>query len=103
MWSLYLSVSQRLYPFSTNLQPMVSYNTVNFLHCYQSCNKEGKMLLHLRHFYFIKSLSNVKNAHTVTLAAAALPLFSPLQVQNEIMKGVQELDLNPILQLLNVC
>lgn len=61
------------------------------------------MLLHLRHFYFIESLSNVKNAHTVTLAAAALPLFSPLQVQNEIMKGVLELDLNPILQLLNVC
>lgn len=60
------------------------------------------MLLHLKHFYFIKSLSNVKNAHTVTLAAAALLLFSPLQVQNEIMKGVQELDLNPILQLLNV-
>lgn len=60
------------------------------------------MLLHLKHFYFIKSLSNVKNAHTVTLAAAALLLFSPLQVQNEIMKRVRELDLNPILQLRNV-
>lgn len=45
----------------------------------------------------------MKNAHTVTLAAAALPLFSPLQAQNEIKKGVQELDLNPIVQLLNVC
>ena len=61
------------------------------------------MLMHLKHFYFIKSPSNVKNAHIVTLVAAALLFFSPLQVQNEIMKGVQELDLNPILQLLNVC
>lgn len=60
------------------------------------------MLLHLKHFYFIKNLSNMKNTHTVTLVAAALLLFSPLQVQNEIMKGIQELDLNPILQLLNV-
>lgn len=57
----------------------------------------------MKYFYFIKRLSKVKNAHTVTLAAAALPLFSPLQAQNEIKKGVQELDLNPIVQLLNVC
>jgi len=61
------------------------------------------MLLHLKRFYFIKSLSNVKNALTVILVAAALLLFSPLQVQNEIMKAVQKVDLNPILQLLDVC
>lgn len=48
-------------------------------------------------------LSNVKKAHIVTPAADELTLFSPLQAQNEIMEGVQELDLNPILQLLNVC
>jgi len=60
--------------------------------------QEGKdKCFYTQSTYFIKRLSNVKNAHTVTLAAAALLLFSPLQLQNEITKGVQELDLNPIL------
>lgn len=34
-----------------------------------------KRLLHLRHFYFIKSLSNVKNAHIVTFLGSCITII----------------------------
>lgn len=49
---------------------------------------QRKRLLHLKHFYFIKSLSDVKNAHIVTFQGSCITII--FNTQDKMRLGFGE-------------